>query len=67
MSILVKTKNKYGSDIASYLEGIVVHSKSVYDCWTFEFKTRAVREKHFYKNFEGLKSNYKPEQPICLN
>ena len=67
MKIYVESKKKYGSDIASYLEGIVTHSKSTYDCWTFEQKTRAAREKNFNKLFNGPKENYKPDYSLCLN
>lgn len=66
MSIFVKTKKKYGSDIASWIEGAIIHSKSTYDCWTFNYKTRQTREKHFRKEFGGNKENYIKE-PICLN
>lgn len=67
MTTFTRTKQKYGSGIASYMEGITTHSKSTYDCWTFDAKTRSTREKHFKKLFGGPKSNYIPEQEICLN
>jgi hypothetical protein len=60
-------REKYDSDIASYIEGAMTHSKSVYDCHTFQQKNRLSREKSFKRIFCGKKSNFKPDYILNFN